>query len=179
MTYRPSAGYAGSYSVEAWVMPFSATKYYQNVVDSRAPGPYDPTTEYSMDFGFTGSANPGGQQICADIGDGYEWLANPCTSFTFRAHQWYYLAMTVSDLTGVANFFVNGRAIYGFGLFNYGLPPLLTDQNHPIVLGGDPRYDHFSPDPGNFDGVIGQVAVYKYALSPKQVTAHYSAGRSA
>jgi hypothetical protein len=175
MTFQPSVGYSGSYSVEAWIKPSSASKYYQTFVDSRSTN-----GEFSVDFKLTGTSNPGGQQLCADIGDGYEWLANPCTAFAFRANQWYYIALTVSETDsnlGVATFYVDGQPVNQVGVANYGALPLLTDSNHPIVLGGNPRYDDCGcQPPENFDGTVGQVAVYEYPLSANQVSFHYLAG---
>jgi hypothetical protein len=174
MTYTPSTGYYGSYTVEAWVNPSTTTKYYQTFFDTRAAGP-DPGTEYSSDFKLMGTSDPDGQQLCADVGDGSEWLTNGCTPFAFYAHTWYYVALTVSE-TGIVTYFIDGVAVYREDLPNYGGAPLLTDPNHPIVVGGNPKFVQ-SPDTENFEGTIGQVAVYEYALSSTQVAAHYAAGR--
>jgi hypothetical protein len=65
MTYQPSASYAGAYSVEAWVRPGSASKYYQTIFDTRGLA-----GEYSFDLVLEGSAHPGGQQLHIDVGDG-------------------------------------------------------------------------------------------------------------
>ena len=181
MEYRPLDGYSGSYTVEAWVSPASTTKVSQAFFDSRGPGPFNFAAEYSLDFKLTGTDNSGGQQLVADIGDGAEWLANTGTSFPFTAGDWYYVVLTVgwaADGGGLATMFIDGKPVHDVALSNYGTPPLLTDPNHPIVLGGDPRYDDSpSIQPAeNFDGRVGQVAVYKYALSPTQIAAHYSAG---
>jgi Concanavalin A-like lectin/glucanases superfamily len=197
MTSTPSS-YSGSYTVEAWIRPSTTTKYYQTFFDSRAADSvqvrctfgvcrrYILSGEYSVDFKLTGTGSgtqAGQQQLYADIGDGREWLANLRTSFAFSANQWYYVALTVSvngsNTAGVATLFVNGQPVHDVALANTGLPPLLADTQHPIVLGGNPRYDNTTtPDPENFDGTIGQVAVYEYALSYSQVAAHYSAGQA-
>lgn len=196
MTYGiPATGpraYYGSYSVEAWIKPSSTTKPFQAFFDSRAP---DQTVrwcyfgrcswrtisgEYSMDLGLTGSTYVDGQQLTADIGDGMQWLANPVIPFAFAAGRWYYIVLTVDDSTQYATLFINGQPVGHFALaktVQAGTMPLLIDGNHPIVLGGDPRYPSPpNPYPDNFDGTIGQVAVYEYALSSAQVAAHYSAG---
>jgi hypothetical protein len=55
MTYQPSTSYAGAYSVEAWVRPGSASKYYQTIFDTRGVD-----GEYSMDLVLEGSAHSGG-----------------------------------------------------------------------------------------------------------------------
>jgi hypothetical protein len=178
MSFEPHRRYAGGFSVEAWVRPSSATKDLQTFFDSRAP-----YGEYSVDFKLTGTLNPyppAGQAVCADIGNGREWLAeHQCSPFPFRAHRWYYLALTVHATTGapgVATFFINGRAVRSIQLPR-GLP-LLTDSAHPIAIGDNPRYDYRgNPNPENFDGIVGQVAVYQYTLSFRQVAAHYATGR--
>ncbi len=172
MTYSSSSAYSGSYSVEGWAMPSSTTKSYQTIFDTRAVD-----GEFSMDVGLGGTPAPEGQGFGVDIGDGSEWLTNPFIPWLFKAHKWFYFAVTVNAATRVATIYINGGSVDRIMLPNYGLPPLLTDGNHPIVLGGNPRYDYPSnPAPGNFDGLIGQVAVYEYALSPGQVAAHYAAG---
>jgi len=83
MTNKPSASYAGAYSVEAWVRPGSASKYYQTIFDTRGPG-----GEYSVDLVLGGSAHPGGQKLHIDVGDGQEWLtgsAGADVPFAFAA----------------------------------------------------------------------------------------------
>jgi Concanavalin A-like lectin/glucanases superfamily len=180
MEYQPFDRYSGSYTVEAWVSPTSTTKLSQTFFDSRGPGPFNFAAEYSLDFKLTGTNNPGGQQLVADIGDGAQWLANTGTSFPFTAGDWYYVVLTVRRAAhgdGLATMFIDGKSVHHVALRNSGTPPLLTDSNHPIVLGGNPRYDD-SPSiqsAENFDGRVGQVAVYKYALSPTQIAAHYEA----
>ncbi len=178
MTYTPSDGYSGNYSVEAWVEPNTTTTDSLEFFDSRtADG------EFSVDFTLDGSDDRGGMQLTADIGDGSEWLANPSTPFVFNANEWYYVVLTVSkpaNSPGVGTFFVNGQPIDHFAIDNYDSLPLLTDPSHPIILGGEPRYvSPLDPDSGNFDGTMGQVAVYEYALSSSQVAAHYAAGGGA
>jgi hypothetical protein len=197
MTYGiPATGpraYYGNYSVEAWIKPSSTTKPIQAFFDSRAP---DQTFrrcyfgrcswrtisgEYSMDLGLTGSTDVHGRQLTADIGDGAHWLANPVVPFAFVAGRWYDIVLTVdySNSTHDAKLFIDGQVVGDFTLatpVGTGWLPLLIDGNHPIVLGGDPRYPSPpNPYPDNFDGTIGQVAVYEYALSSVQVADHYSA----
>jgi hypothetical protein len=99
-------------------------------------------------------------------------------TFPFRAGRWYYLALTVDARTGVATLFINGSGVARIQ-WAYPFVPLLTDPTHPIALGDDPRYVYpTNPAPTNLDGVVGQVAIYEYALSSHQVAAHYSAGRN-
>lgn len=177
MTFQPSVSYSGSYSIEAWVKPSNTVKIGQTFFDTRST-----TADYGVNFLLTGLSN-GGQQLCANIGDGYEWLGNPCFGFAYRANQWYYLALTVNETPftgGAATFFINGQPVYQIGLPNFGTLPLLTDPMHPIALGGAPRYDSCTCEaPENFDGTVGQVAVYEYPLSFSQVAAHYSAAHNA
>jgi hypothetical protein len=175
MTYEPSTSYTGAYSVEGWVMPGSATKTYQTIFDTRGVD-----GEYSFDLVLEGSAFPGGQQLHIDVGDGQEWLTGSTGAnvpFAFTAGQWYYITATVNPAQHVADLYVNGAVLGEIGLSNNGLPTLLFDQNHPIAIGGDPRYDLIpnNPLPENFDGTIGQVAVYQHVLTPATIAAHYQA----
>ena len=176
MTYQPSTAYAGAYSVEAWVKPGSASKYYQTIFDTRAPN-----GEYSFDLVLEGSAHSGGQQLHIDVGDGQNWLTTAVGAnvpFAFTAGHWYYIAATVSPAQHAAVLYVNGNVLGKIGLSNFGLPTLLFDQNHPIAIGGDPRYDLIpgNPNPENFDGTIGQAAVYEQVLTAATIAAHYKAG---
>jgi hypothetical protein len=180
MIYQPSTSYAGAYSIEAWAMPGSASKTYQTVFDTRAQD-----GEYSFDMSVDGSDDAGGQQLHIDVGDGQNWLTNADggynVPFAFKAGHWYYIVATVSPARHVAILYVNGRVLGKTSLADSRRLPLLFDPNHPMVIGGDPRYDLISgnPLPGNFDGTIGQVAVYESVLSPAEVAAHYEAGNDA
>jgi len=177
MTYQPSMSYADAYSVEAWVKPGSAAKLYQTIFDTRGPD-----GEYSFDLSLEGSAYSGGQQLHIDVGDGQEWLTTPDGGanipFAFTAGQWYYIAVTVSPVDHKAVLYVNGAVVGRISLPDYGLPTLLFDPSHPIAVGGNPRYDLIpgNPNPGNFDGTIGQVAVYQSVLTAGTIAAHYQAG---
>ena len=176
MTYQPSASYAGAYSVEAWVRPGSASKVYQTIFDTRGVN-----GEYSFDLSLEGSGYSGGQQLHIDVGDGQEWLTGSIgvnAPFAFTAGHWYYIAVTVSPATHVAFLYVNGKVLQKAVLSNYGLPTLLFDPNHAIAIGGNPRYDLIpgNPLPGNFDGTIGQAAVYEHVLTAATIAAHYQAG---
>ena len=177
MTYQPSTSYAGAYSVEAWVKPGSATKRYQTIFDTRGPeGQY--SSEYSFDLGFLGSDYNGKQQLHIDVGDGQEWLSNGMIPFPFTAGKWYYIAVTVNPLTHRAVLYVNGTVLGRLRLADHGLPTLFFDPHHPIAVGGNPRYDLISgnPNPGNFDGTIGQVAVYESVLTSGAIATHFQAG---
>ena len=176
MTYQPSASYAGAYSVEAWVRPGSASKVYQTIFDTRGVN-----GEYSFDLSLEGSGYSGGQQLHIDVGDSQEWLTGSIgvnAPFAFTAGHWYYIAVTVSPATHVAFLYVNGKVLQKAVLSNYGLPTLLFDPNHAIAIGGNPRYDLIpgNPLPGNFDGTIGQAAVYEHVLTAATIAAHYQAG---
>ncbi len=63
---------------------------------------------------------------------------------------------------------------------DHGRPTLLFDPNEPIAVGGDPQYDlnPGNPNPENFDGTIGQVAVYQSVLTSGTISLHYEAGVS-
>jgi hypothetical protein len=106
MTYEPSTSYSGAYSVEAWVKPGSAAKYYQTIFDTRGGN-----GEYSFDLVLEGLAYPGGQQLHIDVGDGQEWLTGSTgrnVPFAFAAGHWYYIVATVSPAQHVADLYVNG-----------------------------------------------------------------------
>jgi hypothetical protein len=172
MTYQPSASYAGAYSVEAWVKPGSASKPYQSIFDTRGDG------VYSFDLVLQGSAYSGGQQLHIDVGDGQEWLTTGSIPFAFTAGQWYYVAATVSPADHEAVLYVNGTVLGTIRLARGGLPTLLFDPNQPIAVGGDLQYDLIpgNRNPENFDGTIGQVAVYESVLTSGTISLHYQAG---
>jgi hypothetical protein len=136
------------------------------------------TGEYGFDIKLTGTSNPGGQQLCVDVGDGVEWMLNGCVPFPYAANRWYYLAMTVSASTNTVIAYENQFHATGT-LTNFGRSPLLFDSLHPLTVGGNPRFDGPPNTPENFDGVVGQVAIYKRALTGAQTLAHYKAGVAA
>jgi hypothetical protein len=178
MTHQPTASYKGSYSVEAWVRPHSTAKDYQTWFDTRGPD-----GEYSFDIKFLGSDNPLGEQLCTDVGDGSEWLepagCDGDLPFAFSAGHWYYIAATINAASHILVLYVNGSVFRKLELRYYGLPPLLFDPDHPITIGGNARFDTGGVPghtPENFDGTIGQVAIYKSVLTPAEVKAHYKAG---
>ena len=63
---------------------------------------------------------------------------------------------------------MNGNAI---GSVAYSGAPLLFDQTHLVQIGTNIRYDDEW-----FRGVIDEVSVYNYALSPGQIAEHYKVG---
>jgi len=180
MTYKPATSYVGTYGVEAWVKPGSVSKTYQTIFDTRALH-----GEYSFDLSLTGSDYSRGQLLHIDVGDGRQWLTDPNggfnVRFAFKAGRWYYIAATVSRAHHVAVLYVNGRVLGKTTLQYFGRPPLLFGRQHPIAIGGNPRYDLLPGNslPGNFDGTIGQVAVYDHLLASGTIAAHYNAGRDA
>ena len=107
-----------------------------------------------------------------DVGDGQEWLTSAAggynASLAFKAGDWYYVAATVNSADHIATLYFNGRALGSTTFSTYGLPPLLFDPDHPVVVGGDPRYDLIpgNPLPGNFDGIIGRLRSLVRPVSP-------------
>jgi hypothetical protein len=177
MSYTPSAAYAGAYSVEAWVKPGSASKTYQTIFDTRGPN-----GEFSFDLSLEGTGYSGGKNLHIDVGDGQTWLTNFNGGFNapfpFTVGRWYYIAATVNLAQSVAFLYVNGNVLAKIKLPSYGHPTLLFDPSHPIAIGGNPRYDLIPGNtlPGNFEGTIGQAAVYTRALTAATIAAHYKAG---
>jgi hypothetical protein len=176
MSFQPQNAYAGNFSAAAWVKPSSTTKALQTFIDTRVPDAFNfGDGEFSFDFKLIGTDFSGDQSLEADIGDGSQWLANIFEPFAFSAGTWYYVAVTVTQ--NVATFFVNGRAIGAESFATSGSPTLLWDPNHPLTLGGDPRFDTAdNPSPENFDGAIDEVAIYPRALSAAQVLSQYTVG---
>jgi hypothetical protein len=180
MTYSPTSAYTGSFTVIAWIKPDSTTKAYQTFVDSRAPGTTGPLSgDVSFDFKLTGTDEVAGQALCTDVGDGVHWLEAVvpplgCTPFRYRAHHWYFVAMTVAPAARSIRTYVDDNLLGHYHMTNYGLPPLLFDATHPFTIGGNARIPV-----ENFDGVIGQVAIFPSVLSRVQLTTVYRAGHDA
>jgi hypothetical protein len=173
MTYQPAAPYAGDYTAEAWVNPSSTTKALQTFLDTRAPDTETADGDYAFDLKLTGT-DSGTQGIQADIGDGSEWLTNPVVPFSYTPNTWYFVAATVTQST--VTIYANGAQVDSESIEGDEGPTLLWDADHPLAVGGDPRFDTpDNPTPENFDGAVDEPAFFSYALSGSQVQAQYAA----
>ena len=85
---------------------------------------------------------------------------------------WHYVVATYDDPSGVLNLYVdNVQVATGFA------PNYISDYNGWWRLGYDST-SGWPNSPGSlpYDGGLGQVAIYNYALSPNQVQNHFGAG---
>ena len=186
VSYVPSAGYRGSYSVEAWIRTTSTSKNAQTFLDTRVPDQTGKPSsgEYSFDLKLQGTSNPAGQAICFDTGDGSLWLDiyggvyHGCVPFGFRANTWYYVAYTVNWPARTSTVYVNGAVLGQVALMSYGHRPLFFNASHPLTIGASPRFPS-ATNGENFEGKIGQAAFYTSLLSASQIAAHYQAGKAA
>lgn len=162
--FQPSgASYVGDYTAEAWVKTHTTAPLVQRIFSSRGPN-----SEYSFDFGLTG-AGFGTLGLQADIGSGGNWLAFAFAPLTFATNTWYYVAVTVTQ--SVWRLYADGEEI-GQGTFDPGAAPtLLLDDGHALTIGDNPRYSDEI-----FDGVIDEAAIYRRALTAKEIRLHYHQG---
>lgn len=153
-----------AFTVEAWVKisgyPAGSgpnPRIVANAKTDNAPGA-QPGTNGSR--GFEIWVSSGGSSETFAVGNG---LVNALAtgSEQLNTGQWYFLAGTYDDATGVATLYVDGQPIATANLQGGGpVAPTL----YPINIGRNPSYN------GDYlDGNVDQVAIYSYALSAHQL----------
>jgi MYXO-CTERM domain-containing protein len=81
---------------------------------------------------------------------------------------WQHVVAVFDAAEGLMRVYVDGAQAPGA----VPIPPAtIIDNLHEISVGA--RQSASGPYDFNFDGLIDEVAVYKYALTPEQIAAHY------
>jgi hypothetical protein len=121
----------------------------------------------------------GGEQFAVDIVNGafrfFLWnggMPNTATvaqSAVQLNGEWQHVAAVFDSVEGLMKLYVNGQEAASIAP-----PATMIDNLDPISIGSrrnanSPNYDL------NFDGLIDEVAVYQYALSPAQIQGHFDA----
>ncbi|MEX2185754.1 MAG: LamG domain-containing protein [Pirellulales bacterium] len=121
----------------------------------------------------------GGEQFALDIVGGafrfYLWDGlMPNTPFVAQSTvqlsgEWQHVAAVFDSAEGLMKLYVNGEEARSITP-----PATMIDNLDPISVGGrrnanSPNYDL------NFDGLIDEVAIYRYALSQQQIRSHFDA----
>jgi hypothetical protein len=155
MLWQPPGSLSGTFTVEAWVKPPSDLTGQHTFIDSRTP---------SAEFGFDVKLNAG--QLYTDIGDGVgQWLWSGGVGYSLRSGIWYQVAEVVQPQS--FTIYVDGQAVATKSLASGGTP-LLYNSNHPVVVGADLRFPT-----EQFNGSVGEVAIFDHALTATQLTDQY------
>ncbi len=162
--WTPEFTYQGEFSVEAWVGSESAG-VDQTFFSTRGLCPGS-CIDYSFDIKLEDDAFFG-YGIRIDVGNGSFWLVTETIPFAWETGRYYHVVAVVS-YTG-ATVFVDGAAI---GTLPYSGRPFLFGPNRIPQIG----VSNATGGVEWFDGLIDEVAVYRYALTAAQVAAHYAAG---
>lgn len=85
----------------------------------------------------------------------------------FTLTDWHHYVGTFDGTTGDLSLFIDGDLKASR---NLGTGQTITGSNNPLYIG----FDAGGPN-RYFDGLIDEVAMYDYALSPEQVWAHFAA----
>jgi hypothetical protein len=150
-----------NFSIEAWV---------------NGPGQNDEATIIAKGHGSSGTTAT--EQFSLDVvGGKYHFYTRGSANAFFEAYAvsgpdgtWQHVVGVYDDTGGTVHIYVNGQeegsgAVRGSGL-RVSSDVVTIGSKH---LGNDPNFD------ANFNGNIDEVAVYPYALSAGDVSAHYSA----
>lgn len=135
------------FSIEAWIDP-SSFGFFLRIFDK--VGASTPNG-YGLDMTSAGIRMTGSVNLFAP--------------FAFQEGQTYYVTAT-SDGAGTGNLYIDGN------LIDSGVYLSANPFTSPASIGDSGN----SPGCCAFDGVIDELAVYNYALSPQQVDAHYTNG---
>lgn len=163
VTWNPTTSVSGTFTVEAWV---KEKKLYQTQTffNTRST-----TADYSFDLRFElVTLNFVQKQIHIDIGDGRRWLAAGGVPFDFKATVWYHVAVVVTPTGAV--YYVDGVKI---GSASYTGTPLLCDFAHKVEIGANTASGWII---NQVQSVIDEVAIYDYALTADQISAHHLTG---
>lgn len=151
----------GPFSVEAWVRSGRAT-------GERAFMSTRWTRDYSFDIKLSDFDRRG---IRVDVGDGSTWYATETVAFDWERFATYHIVAvaTMNDVT----LYVDGVSIgtVGYSCSDYCRKPLFYGPKHRVQVGQNDSFGEW------FAGRVDEAAVYRYALTPEQVAAHYAAGR--
>jgi hypothetical protein len=151
----------GPFSVEAWVRSGRATGE-RAFVSTRW------TRDYTFDIKMSDFDRRG---IRVDVGDGSIWYVTETLAFDWERFATYHIVAvaTMDDVT----LYVDGVSIgtVDYSCSDYCRKPLFYGPKHRVQVGQNDSFNEW------FTGRVDEVAVYRYALTPEQVAAHYAAGR--
>ena len=152
---------SGTFSVEAWVKPSSASTA-TTIEGSRGASNY--TYDVQVDAG------PTQMLIKGDIGDGTKWLTNSANAaVNVVANQWYQIVYVVTP--DGWTIYVNGRQLNSGRYDLASGTPMLTDGTAAgALMIGQSGYGTMY-----FAGSIDEFSIYKTALDARTVAAHYAA----
>ena len=146
------------FSAECWLQPTTQPNDYKVAVASFGP------------YGTGAYANASGWNFYQSPGPASYWILNmkpvvfgQATALRISLGAWYHLAVTFDGAQAV--FYVNGASQGAYAASGY-----LANPSAALHIGGGPTVGF-----GPFDGAIDEVAFYRYALSARQVEAHYQA----
>jgi hypothetical protein len=121
----------------------------------------------------------GGEQFAVDIVNGafrfYLWDGlTPNTPFVAQSTvqlsgEWQHVVAVFDSVEGLMKLYVNGQEA-----ISIAPPATMINNNDPISIGGRRNANSSNYDL-NFDGLIDEVSVYQYALSPSQIQSHFNA----
>ena len=150
----PLALAGSSFTLEAWIKPDLTGDTYQRIIDK--------TTGGAGAGGYAMALSPGGRlflyidgnQFQTDVGVVYPGI-------------WQHVIVTNNTETSSYQFYLNGSAINGtLVTAPYQSPPAVTSN---MRLG---TWNH--SDAREYNGLLDEVAVYDYTLTPAQVQQHYA-----
>lgn len=121
----------------------------------------------------------GGEQFALDIVNGafrfYLWNGGAPNTPTVAqsavqlSGEWQHVVGVFDSVEGLMKLYVNGQEAASV------VPPAtMIDNLDPISMGGRRNQGSANYDL-NFDGLIDEVSVYRYALSPEQIQSHFNA----
>jgi hypothetical protein len=141
----------------AWIKPNGAQPEYAGLLMTRSGG-----TEAGIGYGGTFEVNNANQLI-------YTWNDN--TTWTNQSglfipdNKWSFVAVTIEP--GKATLYLHYKDANTNDVLlsaTNAIPHISESWNGPARIGGDPGHDSRT-----FNGVIDEVAIFNYALSPAQV----------
>jgi RHS repeat-associated protein len=164
-TNGPVVDTAASFSVSAWVNLAGNTSEYQGVVSEHSTNEdgfrlqYDEATG-NWDFG----------RASADVSAPTPTFPTAESAAPAQTGTWTLLTGVYDASSGQMTLYVNGTASADTAT---DTTPFAA--NGPLAVGSD---EYAGVDSDYFDGQIDNVQVYQRALSPAQISALYTAGRS-
>ncbi|MFH1294468.1 MAG: DUF2341 domain-containing protein, partial [Candidatus Aenigmatarchaeota archaeon] len=151
--YLPSVNPTNAISVEAWVKSSSSSGY---------TGVWQLVSKYSAYV--LGVYETNGNNMCFIIHNG-GWVYESCYVVP-DPQNWHHFVGTYDSVTGVKNLYMDGvlRATYD----TYGAISADTGPIHIAHMESDPGSSYF------MGGMVDNIRIWDYALSPSQVQAVYS-----
>ena len=166
------------YTLETWINTLEPiSPLIQNRKD--APGSSGNSISVTLTVGFGGPGAQGAAHCGAD-GD-FVWIG-ASTQLLVNDGKWHHVVCVFSGLFGqpVAadqfKIYVDGR-VQPVLLYSTGVPPVAPISGRAgTTLGSHPVWEQAFGIP-KFIGIMDEIAIYNYALSPGRILNHYGAAK--